>query len=507
MKIQTIVMSLCIAALSLQIGCGPRSPSLPVDGEVINPRVAFNEGVRILGSPDRQGNVDYESAYAFFSAAVQVQPDMATGQFNAGWTAERLGRIAQAEQHYQQALAADTSYRAALFSLVSVLTRLDRGAEAVEIFSTYVENNPDDQEARASYTDALIAAEMYDDALGEIRTTLSVDAENLQAYQSLSQLYFDQGRYAMSQLCADKALSLAEDSASAGMHNNQGVTHLVLGKETAAIRAFQQTLELDPSHLEANRNLGWIALRSGDYTLAHTCFERALQSDPGNTDSRLCIAITLRQRGEFDEAERIYDQVIVAEPENRIAYFNAAILQERYIRDFSRASRYLQTYVDSVLNGVADDDTLDLMAQVEQSRQLEEERQAEEEAARVAAQERAERQQQMLVDLTTRISELEGLISQYGTCATVIEAGHAEMGTMLVQQANDVAAMENADMAAQVLPFLTQTITAITDLGPECPDPSAAPPPAPEGTQDDQNAEETAPEASPEADTETPVEE
>ena len=113
------------------VGCGPKEPVNQVineDGSV-NPRQAFLAGVTTLKTPNRQGDIDYASAYENFSLAVTAKPDFTNAHYNAGWTAERLGLLDKAAVHYRSALELDSSNEDFLFALADVLTREGRGSE------------------------------------------------------------------------------------------------------------------------------------------------------------------------------------------------------------------------------------------------------------------------------------------------------------------------------------------------------------------------------------------
>ncbi len=477
MKLHTIVISLTLATLPATIGCGPKK-NAPAEGETVNPRQAFIDGVEILQKPDRQGNIDYASAYAFFAAAAKAKPGMANAQFNAGWTAEKMGNLLQADEHYRLALEADASMKSALFARADVLSRQDQGVEAVAIFKSYVENNPDDAEVRASYTEALITAEMYEEAIAQTQDALRANPDDLQAYRNLSRMYFAQGNYPMSQLCADKARSLSEEDP--GIYNNRGVTFLEMNDEPQAIVEFQRALELDPNHLEANMNLGWVALDSGDYGLAKTCFERATKVEPGNLSVKMGLAVALRGSNDIHGATKLYDEVIAADNKNRMAYFNASTLQEKYAKNYTKALKYLDAYVTKAQQGIADPETQARMDRVQESKAIEDERLAKVEAERKAAEEREARQRQALTDLTGKLSTLESLLEKYGTCPAVIE-GPYEMGLMVVEQGRAVIEMEEFEMAGEVLPFLEDSVASIEALAPDCTGAPAAPAPTPEG--------------------------
>ena len=250
---RSLAVAIVLAGAAPLVGCGPKKPSAEEDG-VVNPRQAFLDGVNLLKTPGKDGEIDYASAYTKFVSAADAKADYAKAHFNAAWTSERLGKLDQAASHYRQALQIDPGYSQALFSLGAVLSQSGQGVEAVELYKGAVEKSPDDMQVRNALMEALTAANMYDEAIAQAKEILLQDPKNVGAYRNLSRLYFAKGDYGMSQLCAEKAKTLAEGDA--GIYNNIGVTYLVMNDEPAAIAEFETARKLNPQSLEANLNLG-----------------------------------------------------------------------------------------------------------------------------------------------------------------------------------------------------------------------------------------------------------
>ena len=287
----------------------------------------------------QKGVVDYESAYANFAAAAGkptwIQPSSTLVGRLSDWTASAGSRA------LSNALKANHQPKCA-FAYASVLTNAGNATEAVGLFKTYMDANPNDNTVRAT-PEALLVAKMYDQdsayqeeckeschVYGQVQEALRQNSEDLQAYQNLSRMYFEQGNFQMSQLCAEKAQMISKDDP--GILNNRGVTFLEMDKPALAIVEFQEAIAINPRLLQPNLNLGWLALNSGDYTLALECFDRAVKIAPGNTDAKLGLAIALRGtkdengKDQFQKAAKLYEQVIAAEPTNQMAYYNAATL-------------------------------------------------------------------------------------------------------------------------------------------------------------------------------------
>ena len=463
-----ILIALALVAMPV-VGCGdPKPPNPGGEGEIVNPKDAFAAGVAILNSPGKDGSVDYTGAYSKFAQATELKSDYAKAHYNAGWTSERMGNLPQAENHYRSATDIDGNYKLAIDALADVLTRQGKGDEAVLLYQAQVDNNPTDLDARNTLMEALVAADRHDDAIGQAREILLQDPKNVGAYRSLSRVYFAKGEYEMSQLCADKAKTLAEGDA--GIYNNMGVTYLMMDDEPAAIEEFKTARKLDPDNVEANLNLGWVALNSGDYVLAKDCFEKALRGAPGSIDGKLGLAIALRGTKDYTTAAKLYDEVLSADVKNELAYFNAATLHEKYTKDYKRALKILETYVNEVNEGQIGPEHIvyERMDRVKQSQAIEEERKRAEEQKRKEAEERKKRQKEQFEELKSKVTELSGVLEQYGDCEMMVEAGGTEMGMMVLEQAQMVVEAEEIDMAGDVMDFVDDILPQLQEIIPSC---------------------------------------
>ena len=213
--------SLALVLSATLMGCPKKGPDLN------NPVETFNEGVRILQAAPEGESADFEAAYTMFQASITADPNQAKVQYNAGWTAEQQGFKDKAATHYRTALNLDPSYSRALFNLGLVLTELGRGSEAADLYKQHLEANPADIKVRNNLVEALTGAGQFDEAIANIRVILREDNNNVGAYRNLSRIYFQKGELEMSQLCAEKAKTLAKGDS--GIYNNIGVTYLVMG--------------------------------------------------------------------------------------------------------------------------------------------------------------------------------------------------------------------------------------------------------------------------------------
>ena len=451
------------------VGCGdPKPPDAGAEGAIVNPKDAFAEGVRVLNTPTKEGTIDYTGAYSKFAQAIELDANYAKAHYNAGWVSERLGNMPQAESHYRSAMELDGSYKLAIDALADVLTQEGKGTEAVALYQAQVDANPDDVATRTTLMEAMVAAGDDEGAIAQAREILLKDPKNVGAYRSLSRVYFANGEYEMSQLCADKAKTLAEGDS--GIYNNMGVTYLMMDDEAAAIEEFKTARKLDPDNLEANLNLGWVAVNSGDYILAQDCFEKTLQGTPGSIDAKLGLAIAYRGVKEYDKAAKLYEEILDADPKNKLGAYNASTLHEKYIKDYKKANKYLEGWINAANEGQIgpSHDVYGRMERIKASQEKEEARKREEERKKKEAEDRKKRQQEQFNALKAKVGELQAMLDKYGECEMMVEMGGTDMGMMVLEQAQMVVEAEEVDMAGDVMTFVDEVLPQLQEIIPSC---------------------------------------
>lgn len=475
-----------LAAL-LFVGCGPKQAEM-----TDNPRQEFVTGVSILKSADRRsGMVDYEGAYERFWKASELDPNFHHAQFNAGWTAEQLSRFADSEKHYRKAyeLKQSTDY---LLALADILTLNEKSVEAVELYKSYLAANSEDKVIRYKLIEAMTIAEQFNEGIEEIQKILLVTPEDIKAYQLLSRVYYAQGMYDMSLLCAEKANEFAKGDP--GISNNMGVTYLAMEDDTTALITFKEIIESNPDHLSANLNLGYIALNSGDFGLAKERFDAALVKDPNNNDAKLGLAIALRGNLDYKGAGKLYDELLKTDNPPRELYLNASTLYEKYTKEFKKAEEYVQLWLEK---NPSDQEALERVAQIQESIRLEQERLKLEEEQRRLEEERIKRQKEAFTKLKDALSALSGDITTLASCAEAADA--VEMATMYGEQAQMVVDEQDVEMAGDMTAFIEEAQSMLDAVKSGCgitggaPEGEAAPTPTPEEAPADETPAEEAP--------------
>jgi tetratricopeptide (TPR) repeat protein len=466
------------------MGC-PKGGNAPGQGDNLNPNMEFQQGIKSLQKIDRKsGQVDYDTAFQYFQSAVNLKPDFANAAYNAAWTSEQLGNTAQALDYYQKAYDASPT-KDFLFALVDVQKKSGSFEDALATLGQYVTKNPSDLEVQYAVVETHTEMGNADAAKEVASEILLNDSTDITVYQLLSRAFYKSGQFDMSLLCAAKAnemlVSVAKEKGQpekkdAGILNNMGVTFLAMEDESEAIRLFQEAITLEPNHVEANLNLGFISLNSGNYPFALEKFEAALVTNPSHTSARIGKAVSLRGVQDFDTARQLYTELLTGSSD-KLTYFNAAILEAKYQKDYAKAKVLLNKYksIDP-----ADTEVDERLAALSTLQAEEEARRKAEEEKRKAEEERKKRQLEKMNELKTAVASLQVSRDALANCTEALESGVFDMADMVLEQGQMVIEEEDIEMAGDVIPFVADTQSSLDSLKESCAGAPAAPAPTEE---------------------------
>lgn len=422
-----------IAALIAVVGCSHPPTPTPLGAPDAAP--AFAAGLQALEHPDRSGAVDYDSAYEAFARAVELGGGP-HASFNAGWVAQRLGRLDLAERHLRDAAEADPGYERATSALAHLLMARGRADEAAELLKARIVLDPT-SELRIELLDALVASGRYDEARTHAEETLQQDPEQADVYLRLSELYDATGHVGLRDLAVERARSLGADGAD--LHHDLALRALAGGDRAAAAGHLLDALERDPDHVGARGSLGALALSVGDFARAVESFAQVVALMPGDVDARVGLAAALAGQGDRRGASKQYATALELAPERDEIRLRAAALFE----EDGKLGRAV-----ALLEGGGPGTA----AALERVRGLQAQGAAAETAALAAeAQRRA-----WLAELPTVLAELRGLAETCPDAGSVIDA---------LDQLDQVVEAGAIELADEARVWVEAQRSALADLG------------------------------------------
>lgn len=272
---------------------------------------------------------------------------MLVARFNVGALWEECGDMEKATKVYDE--LAGKNFHLAFNNLGVIAWNKGDHKKALDLFKKSVD--ADKKQAfwarnnmAAAHRDRYaekIDPEDFATAEKQIQNVLAVDTSNKAAYENLARLYYDRGRLkdqsylVLANLVVTQALRVLEKEGqqSADIWNLKGLLYMQDDNQIDALKAFKKAVEIDAKHADANRNIGFIAIRFRDYKSAEASFDVALKSPSVKRDIEVFIAMGVAKRGlkKFKEAEEWYRKAMEVDKKDPRPWYNLGILNQDHL--------------------------------------------------------------------------------------------------------------------------------------------------------------------------------
>jgi tetratricopeptide (TPR) repeat protein len=252
-----------------------------------DPRVWHRLGVvyGALGDP--------ENALRCARQTTMLAPQVIAGYRNLGHYLLQLGRAAEAETVFRQAVSMPGNQGMDQNNLGAALAALQRHDEAIRCYERAIALSPDDPSFHFN-----LAATFH--ALGRW-------PEAARCYRAASGMVPGEPRY----------LAGLASALRAG------------GEDEQALAAWLQVQQLVPHDLEALGNIGAICHEHGRLAAAAQAYARAVAAAPGEVGPLMYLGLVQLDIGDTDKARECFSACIAIEPENAQARYNYALALER----------------------------------------------------------------------------------------------------------------------------------------------------------------------------------
>jgi len=274
---------------------------------------------------------------------------MAIAQFNAGVVWEECGQADKAEAIYTGLLGAVPQFDLPYNNLGVLYWKRGQDAKALDMFKKGVEANK--RQARAARNN--VAGLLRDKYVGSadvgvfnevetaLQTVLALDSGNKAAYENLARIYYDRGHskdksyLVLANLVVSQGMRVlsGDDKKSADLYNLQGLLLLERDDQVNALKIFKEAVGVEPNHVEANLNIGFISIRFRDYATAEKAFQTALKAPAQQKNLEVWLAIGVAQRGlkKFKGAEASYNRALKLNASDPRAYYNLGVLYQDHL--------------------------------------------------------------------------------------------------------------------------------------------------------------------------------
>ena len=184
------------------------------------------------------------------------------------------GRIPEAEQSFERALAINAMDVQAMAGLADIYRRTQRFPEAEELLTTAIARQPGNWRAVNSYGGFLFNMGRYRDASEQFRLVLSIDPDNF------------------------------------SVRNNLGAALMLAAEFEEARKVFEETLAIQPMDYQTHSNLGVIHYFLGDFDKSVESHRRAVELTPTDALVWLNLADSLHFAGREEEARSAYQEAL-----------------------------------------------------------------------------------------------------------------------------------------------------------------------------------------------------
>jgi|TARA_B110000027_G_scaffold127371_1_gene146635 tetratricopeptide (TPR) repeat protein len=276
--------------------------------------------------------------------------------------AHKEGKFEEAEQLYNEILEIQSTHPDANHNLGVLKVSLGLITEALVLFKTAIENNPNPEQFWISYINTLIkenkleeaeincrnavklkpnftgaynslAIVLYkikklDEAEKIFKKVIKLKPDLIEAHNNLGKVLTELNRLKEAEIIIKKTIELKPDNAEA--YNNLGNLQKILVKLEEAEKSFKKAIELKPNFLNAHFNLGVIFLVTEKYQKAINCFEKTIKIDPNYINAYNNLGYSYGTLKKYGEAIEKYSKLLKLEPKNLEARVNIITILENF---------------------------------------------------------------------------------------------------------------------------------------------------------------------------------
>lgn len=245
-----------------------------------------------------------------------------------------LGRPAEAERHFREALTTDPDNAELLVYLAQALHQQERFAEARDVVRQGLAADPAHLTGLIVLSASLAGLRQFEPALDAVR-------RGLQIAPALPSLHRQHGALLIAQDRAAEAFGPLEQARTLDPEDPDTIA--MIGNALYQLRRFQDAeqavtdaLRLDPDNLEAHRLRGALQLRRGGGRSAVDAHRTALRLDPTNQYSREGLSIAMKSRNPlYGQLLRFGDWMNGLPSGARWAVLLAPLIATRILRPFN----------------------------------------------------------------------------------------------------------------------------------------------------------------------------
>ncbi|HKV97622.1 MAG TPA: sulfotransferase [Gammaproteobacteria bacterium] len=219
---------------------------------VLRENPAHADATHFLGLLAHQTGHD-DAALELLERAIELGPGSPLYRNNLAGVLQALGRHAEAERRYREALNLKPDYVEAVIGLAKTCEAQGRSAEALMLYDRALQLAPRNLDAWLGRGAVLAVRAQYKQALDCYRQARALAEHDSQQLQRVGLAFHGVDAHVEARGCFVAALALQADSVEA--HNSLGITLGDMGDLQPAEAEYREALRLKPDHVGAIYNL------------------------------------------------------------------------------------------------------------------------------------------------------------------------------------------------------------------------------------------------------------
>lgn len=315
-------------------------PVLEVTGPALEARELMDKGYSLT----ELGRL--EEALEAYDSAIALKPDYAWAWARRGRTLRVLGRYNEALECYDRALEIQPQYAFAWNGKGIVLERMGRLEQSLACYEKAAEINPTDVWHWCNQADVLLSMNRHREAIPLLEKALQQDPAHPNSWAKLGQVYRLLQNYPESIKAYEQAIKLAPEYGWA--HNGYGLSLKLNGQIEEALISFKRAARYDPNEVWHWYNVVETLILLKQYEDAVHPAQRATQVDPNHASSWSKLGQVLRYVRRYDEALNAYDRALALQPDSGWIINGKGIAYER----MGRYEEALECYRIAAEHGV-----------------------------------------------------------------------------------------------------------------------------------------------------------
>jgi tetratricopeptide (TPR) repeat protein len=209
-----------------------------------------------------------------YDRAIALRPDLAAAHLNRGHALRSLARRAEAVSSYERAIAVNPQIIDAHTSRATALLELGRWMEALESAQSAVALGRDSAGVHTLCALALAGLRRFEESLASFDRAIALDPACRDAFLGRMALRRRLNRRHEALVDCEQAIALQSDASA---HCDRGTLLTEMKQCEAGLASFDQAIALDPEHAAAHFNRSICLLLAGRYEGAWAGYERRRQ--------------------------------------------------------------------------------------------------------------------------------------------------------------------------------------------------------------------------------------